>query len=444
MKRLPLFFCIVLFLSLIPPFIPNIKAFDGSGGEFGNWSWDGTNKILTIVANASANAGNTEVNAFAFIDITNAIDYYSWSAEYNKSASETQFEFNFRIRIGDVSAITTWFVDSAKQVTFVSTVSGIVFEVFQNGYLRFGVLEDLGTKRTSQGVSIIVLNDANLQSIVRGYWSLAYVYLYSSSFYKEGQLGRVGSYGNFRVWNCLFTKNVVLAPYDHSHNYYNVIIQKVSSASIEALTQDVTSERIFGTDVRDFVYSTATNNWKVSDSLVRGSTYITKMENGWSGNGYLVNIDSDNWATSWLGTSTGEIYRQYEFSLQVQFPNGTKIENASVVISHSGEGGGTDFNGTTDANGEIPLQTLTMGFYNQTGGNSIYSYNPYTLNITYGSNWVYESTFNLTDKTTWLISLVDPSAKIAGVNIPVLFVGVLLVGLIIAFAGYVGYKKKKS
>ena len=51
-----------------------------------------------------------------------------------------------------------------------------------------------------------------------------------------------------------------------------------------------------------------------------------------------------------------------------------------------------------------------MGFYNQTGANTIYDYNPYHLEITNATGYQdYSGNFTLSEKTSWEISLQTES-----------------------------------
>jgi hypothetical protein len=137
-----------------------------------------------------------------------------------------------------------------------------------------------------------------------------------------------------------------------------------------------------------------------SDSLVScASDVLTAM--------YLINADSDAWTFGWSGTNGGtKIYRQYEFELTIANYTGTVLngETVSLIMAN-----GTSFySGTTNSSGQIPTQTMTYGFYNQTGGNTIYSsaYSPYTLTITNTQGYDnYTSVFTPLAKTSLQIAL---------------------------------------
>ncbi len=125
---------------------------------------------------------------------------------------------------------------------------------------------------------------------------------------------------------------------------------------------------------------------------------------------YLVNVDSDSWSMTWFSTGSGETYRQYEFDLNVTDTSGTPIQNANVTVKHYGQTEAQDFSVLTGANGSFSTQTLTMGFYNQTGGDTIYSYNPHNLTVTASGYRTYTANITLNDKTDWTITLETPAA----------------------------------
>jgi len=134
-------------------------------------------------------------------------------------------------------------------------------------------------------------------------------------------------------------------------------------------------------------------------------------------NNYLVNPDFDSWTFYWEGVNTGEVYRQYEFDLTVTYPNGTAINGTStgtrVVIQHYGNNSGVDYNATLNGDGTINQTRLTMGFYNQTGGDTIYSYNPFNLQVTNTTGYQdINMNFTLDEKKDWTKALtaeIQPS-----------------------------------
>jgi hypothetical protein len=123
---------------------------------------------------------------------------------------------------------------------------------------------------------------------------------------------------------------------------------------------------------------------------------------------YLVNPDFDAWTFTW--SLTGNVYRQYTFDLKVSYPNDTAFENANVTLFNNV--GTVVFTALTNSSGMVATQTVSRGFYNQTGGNTLYDYAPFTLNIT-SSYANYSKAFTLTEKTDWEIALTQSASSSA-------------------------------
>ena len=100
----------------------------------------------------------------------------------------------------------------------------------------------------------------------------------------------------------------------------------------------------------------------------------------------------------------------------------------------------------TPANGSIPTQTLTQGFYNQTGGDTIYSFNPYNITITKTDYFTYTQLFTLNDKKAWQIALLEPQASGNGtvVSTTNILLGALLFSPIMLAIALSKRNKRKS
>jgi len=163
-----------------------------------------------------------------------------------------------------------------------------------------------------------------------------------------------------------------------------------------------------------------------------------------SGDSYFVNPDLDDWVFIWGGTSAGEVYRQYEFDLNTTFANATAIQNANVTLSYYGQGGGTVGSWLTYANGTIPTQTLNMGFYNQTGANAIYNYNPYNITVTRSGYQTYSKNFTLDEKTDWTIALQESTAVAEGFNSTYYLLGAVTFFPFLLFSLVLWRRKRKN
>jgi len=246
-----------------------------------------------------------------------------------------------------------------------------------------------------------------------------YVYLYSTAIKQINEDGE--PYGvkyatidtfvandDVRIWNCIFDK---IAPTLSANvDIFNLVILRglygISrcGGTFEKLT---IYHCAYVIGLEGDTSKTMRNVYIRSDdanSLIRVLTGGTEPQ-------YLVNVDWDAWKFSWAGT-TPNVYRQYEFDLNTTFANATAIQNANVTLSYYGQGGGTVGSWLTFANGSIPQQTLSRSFYNQTGGNNEYSFNPYNLTVMLSGYQTYTQNFTLSEKTEWTIALQETTASV--------------------------------
>jgi hypothetical protein len=319
-----------------------------------------------------------------------------------------------------------------NNITFVPAISPLNYKItMQNsfsplyyiqvntgGTCNFGRLESESAKTVSMGTQISILSTTVATSsfvILNNGGNLNF---YGSSVSSPTCRIQSVAGSTTRVWGAVVSQTAFEG---EGYDFYNVIFnggipfQSINydfSASIDRVTMNKPSYVYF----LSYMVTTST----VFNNLYsRGHSYVIYYSwlSEYAIDVDFINPDFDTWAF-YLGSYTGEVYRKYSFDLTVTFPNGTAIQNANVTITYSGQGGGTAYSGTTDSNGKIPTQTLTMGFYNRTGGNTIYNYNPYTLTITssYGN---YSKEWNLDAKTNWEIAvtpttpLVPTSSKLS-------------------------------
>jgi len=192
---------------------------------------------------------------------------------------------------------------------------------------------------------------------------------------------------------------------DGTADIFNVIVTEASARyGIYVSGPTITLENLFVLGAtRGFYTYYATNPITFKNLYVRGVTTLTLLYN-LHNHVYGINIDSDNWLMYWLGTNNGyRFYRQYEFSLNVTTESGVPISNANVTVYNAVEG--KVFSVLTGANGSFATKTLTMGFYNQTGGNTLYDYNPYNITITHPSYQTKTFNFTLDAPINWIITL---------------------------------------
>lgn len=384
--------------------------------------------------------GFTEGMPCTFWDLWNASNANGWNVANKTSSSENyQFDFGGRIVIGD-SSTATWFADTEVQVYFnstsVSANAQILMQVTANANFRIGQLDDSTNKLTSKGVSLFVENSYNFIYIVDGLNSLTSV-IYSSSLKAETNRH------NLRVrviYNSIF---------------YNVMVMGVStSGDINQMINTGSDFGLYMTGLQPFgdldnilVYRTTygfypfavgpTRDVILRNPIFRNITTYELYVNQMSGNVTLINANFDQWRFYW--NAIGEVYRQYELDLNVTDSANSPIENANVTVTHYGQGKTQDFSILTGSNGSFATQTLTMGFYNQTGANTIYDYNPYNITITHDNYATKTFNFTLQEEIKWLITL-DTSSYSIGIG-GGFILGALIIG-VLGLAGLFKFKKR--
>lgn len=329
-----------------------------------------------------------------------------------------QYFSNGLIVIGNGTG-STWFVDSDVQVSFNSSCFTanyqIAYEVKTNSHLRFGVLTDETEKLGKHGVDVYVEAIGYLLGISMVYGNTGEVLVYSSHFryYNptwDNYGGRLWFKGNSRVWDCLLDQTVIWIMAGSTVDIFEVVFTTKSGINIYGGTPTISRVSLYdsGTNTAGrglcfyLAYSGNIENLYMRKTGVLNPIYaqgITVDHN-------LINADFDKWSIQWIGTSTAEIYRQYTFDLTVTYPNGTGIENANVTVKHYGQSETQDFTELTDSNGQIATKTLSKGFYNQTGGDTMYSYEPFNLQINNITDYqTYNGNFTLPEKKGWIIAL---------------------------------------
>ncbi|MBA7492007.1 hypothetical protein ES702_02556 [subsurface metagenome] len=372
--------------------------------------------IITVI-------GGSEGSELDFKDIWDADQTGGWGVVHNNNETDTQFQFDARLIFGNGTIDgTTWFLDMEKEIFFSSlstTANGhVLMAVSKYAHLTIGKMVNSTTKVSNRGCAFVWNND-NSRSYSRFLRPATdtdcEINIYSSVF-------TVKSAPYSSVWNCYDATLTI------NGDAWNLILNRAylggecadyTVAIVDASRLTISDARygyVYGTTgtfndivileaiqaIYFYAYFIVTfKNVKVVTSDL-GTSYaincLSVMRNK-----YLINADIDTWTMNWGGTSTKAIYRQYEFDLGVIFNNGSYAEGTNVTISN-------DYLGTSDSwilssNGSIPTQTYSMGHYNQTGGVTLYDYNPYNLTASLNGFQTYSTLFNLTKKTDWKITL---------------------------------------
>jgi len=380
----------------------SIKGFSGKS----SWDLDPitfSSPIITVT-------GFTEGTPCTFWDVWNASDANGWNVVQMSFTSENvSFDFGARLYVGD-AVTTTWFADENVCVVFNSTCvsanSQDLINVRTNAHFRLGKAETVSSKTSSSGVSIVALDNKFSTRMITGEDSTnADVDLYSSRFSApnyEHLFYRLRN--NSPIWNCMFDAVDIT---DCSVDIYNIfVMNNIYGTSYPSGTFD----KMFIMQTTNGLYFYGGTSTTVKNLVLKEYTYAIRCLS-MSVNQYIVNAEMDTWSFYWwYSGNTGEVFRQYEFELTVTTPANVPIEDANVTLTYYGNGGGTHGTWLTDANGEIPSQTVTAGFYNQTGADTIYTYNPYEITITKDGYITYQRNFTQLEKKSWNIALL-PSTE---------------------------------
>lgn len=380
----------------------------------------GTDTISVVGANSTHPA--------EFLDLYNADVAGGWN-QVTKLGND-QFLIDCKLEIGNGSA-TTYFTDTFKEITFASgAVAADAHLIRVKGYATFtlGYLLDADAKVGGRGCTINDLTDNNHRVITGDLYS--HVYLYGSTFYGQANRQLALYLDDNKIYNCLSVRSVYPYSMNADINNFQTVESKYgiysSGGNLSRLTilNAYSYGVMFGSGV----------NTNLTDPYVRNSgtttvyCYNNALDNG------FINADFDEWTFTYAGTSTGEVYRMITLNLYVL--NGALtdfVEDANVTLSHDGSVFGSWLSNST---GQIPQQTITYGFYNSTGGNTMYGGTPWTLTITHPDWQTYTSVFYPYSKIEWSISMQDTTTENNNILLSGLFVGVL------CFAGFIVYIKR--
>jgi hypothetical protein len=244
-------------------------------------------------------------------------------------------------------------------------------------------------------------------------------YFYACVFQGLGatHLFRIYQTASIRIYECEFDNMYLWMQAGGEADIYRTNYRKGTYGLLLYNSIAGNYDDIFIHDATDypiyFVY--ISTGGELTNLRTRRLNYETFRCHALTANINLTNADLSAWTFYWTGACTGKVFRKYTFDLIVTYPNGTAFANANVLISNAVEG--LIYNGTTDAYGHIPQQTLTMGFYNQTGGNTIYSYNAFWLNATSADGqYIYYKSWTMENLANWEIALLPTTTTTTPVN----------------------------
>jgi hypothetical protein len=364
----------------------------------------------TNTATASG-AGSTNFAALVAADTAGG-----WG-KFTADATGTQILCKAKIVLGGGGSSFT-FSDLSKQVYFITGLiawggDSLIYQG-TGANVTFGELVDASNHATDKGIDFIDGSvDGSYHYLLNNAAGTTKLYSVSVTAIDTAGACYIGLGNNAVQYNCLYRKNVDVA-IKGSVDSYNIVLQNpaASGTNIELYSSAGTFNRINIQYGNIGLYTYSTYGFTIKNLLMRGTTYVINPQN-WSGTGYIINGDIDNWVFYWSNT-TGKVYRQYEFDLQVC--DNAASELAGTVVPIEGaevtlyDQYGTEvFNETSDAAGWIPTQTVSRGYYNQANGNTLQDYGPHFLVVTKAGYEDYMDECIIVEKRTNQISMNVPS-----------------------------------
>jgi len=406
--------------------------------------------------------GGTQGSPLNFKDVWDADQSGGWGVVHNNNNSNIQYEFQARLQLGNGTvAGTTWFNDTNVEIwsdpDLYSANHQWFIGVTDYAHLQLGQPNDLTQKTGSDGVMIyhsMYPYSADygwrlgIDSI--SYDTSATVEIYDSKFFcnrTSSQISQIQGTGTLTVWGTIL-ENTQFYITGGSIDAFDLIMAQGGEFLPYSTSPELTIDRLTFYDAYRSIVMWYARGYNASNIFQRGGTTQIISTQAITTNFYLINADLQAWTFRWGGTNTGEVYRQYEFDLTVTYPNGTAINGtqtgARATIRHYGQSEATDYNATLGEDGTITQQTLTMGFYNQTGGDTIYSYNPYNLRVWNVTDYDdYNGNFTLNAETDWIITLTEETAATEDETYVWWMLSLAWIPLVISFLIIARHNRKK-
>lgn len=405
---------------------------------------NGTEKDNSIqTENITINANTTFTTSLYY----NTVNYINctgtWYIQINQSQwgvvikeGDYQYLFLAQLRIGD-GATTTWFADTQKQVAFdpLVPISWVIYPTKYSTF-RLGELVDATDRASRYGCSLgSHQTTGNPYLIYQPYDNNIDVFLYSSHFYSTNRRADVACYE--RIWNCIFSGRSWVGQ-GGSADLWNVIITDATRGIYRVNPSFAENIFVSGAYYAIQFFAPGGSGVTLRNVVVRNSTYEIQA-NLINNDCFAIDFDLENWSIHLPITGTENLYRQYTFNLKVTY-NGFPVENANVTVQHFGVNAGQDFVNQTDSNGDIQEQILNMGFYNATGGDTLYDYNPFQLIIEADGFSTFVQDFTLDDKTEWVVEL-QPYDRLGGILWLLLFLIAGATAFVTLTVGLVKFKR---
>lgn len=344
----------------------------------------------TIAYSAGTNTitvtGYTEATPCNFTDIYNTDVAGSWGVVTRQCMN--QFCFDCKLVIGD-SSTATWFSDVSKMVVFTDIFTGnnqVLIELLNNSHFTLGELLNVNTLSTNKGCMIFVKTPSYIGDLVscRSEASPTAVAKFYGCIFQVETTVKMYIYKLLygEMYNCRVENGIILNTLTLTMD--SIAVSKSERGATSAYGTSMTLKNIRATDISTYSF--------FGYMITADSSLVNAV------------FDSASWAVTLYPTSTGVLYRQYEFALTLVDSAGSGVPTTKVKIWDKDAGLVT--NTTTNASGVLATQTLNYGYYNQAGGNTPTMKTPHEMRIyKYGKSML-SSKSSIEAKTDWALTML--------------------------------------
>jgi len=307
---------------------------------------------------------------------------------------ESQYKLSCQLQIGDGST-ETWLIDTNKMI--FHDINDSFIHVRGYGHLRLGAPVDEDKKTSKDGCYVYTLGDS--RDVIRfdgGSTLEVYSSIIASS--KRTYINGMSAGSGHRIWNStffrtsLFARNTYIEIHRTTWQSSDIGISFYSTYSRDIVISDIMSATI---------WSTITSPVTIRDCKIinEDSSFLCFHMNA---DLYAINFDC-KWTIRWIASNLGKIYRQYTFNTKVVDENNNPLYGARVRVWD--KDGNLIIDEHTDANGTIPEQIITRGYYDKEHGNELQDYAPFILEIGKEGFEVYRTVFTPEKPINLVISL---------------------------------------
>jgi len=347
-----------------------------------------------ITYNPSTNTiiitGTNSGNPWTFEDIYQADQTNGWG---KVSKQENQYRFDCKLQIGDGSTETE-FYDTNKQVIFTITSNTQIIYIKENAKFQ------LGNNNFFNGCSLFfsgTTSSYNGENIICD----GELYLYNCKIQAE-EVGRyvlITSFGKGEIKYCLFDTLRGLETRTSNATIENIQIinSNFAIASPAFINNLLINKATYAILYRGYQFSEIT----MKNVNAKNHTYLCIFFCSDEANLYLIDCNYENenidWRTSY--GDNGNCFIQYTFDPVIVDKNCNPIPYANVKLYDKNNN--LVFEDSTDENGKLtnsPHYITIKKISHTASGETITTYNPFTIKITKDGYATYESKITIDHK----------------------------------------------